>query len=497
MSLASGGLLAGRYELDHPIASGGFGDVWRGTDVVLARAVAIKLLRAEFCAEAGTLARFLDEARNAGALTHQNIVRVFDYDELGPEGLPFLVMEFIDGPSLEAVLAAGPMEPDQVMEVVAQVARARALDAAHQAGFVHRDIKPENILLTSDGEVKVTDFGISRALGSTSLTLPGTVFGTPEYLAPERASGAVGTSASDLYALGILAYQCLTGRAPFTGTPADVVMAHQSTPLPPLPAAIPEGVAALVSRLTAKDPAGRPDSAAEVAEWADALFGSLIPDDAHQPPVPAGESGIPLGALTASAPARGARQRHQLLACAVAAIAAVLALVGVVAVIGSGSSHPVVASDKVTMIQVDAAALRGQPLRVVRGKLTSRGLRVHVRWQASDSERPGVVLSVRPAGRVPTGSPVLVVAAMAPGAHHRPVVAPSRGSGKHHGKRPGRGQGGPSQPPSTAPSTGPSGSPAPSGSPSPPPSPSPSDSPSPAPSPAASGNPSPPISPAP
>ena len=509
MSLAPGGLLAGRYELDHPIASGGFGDVWRGTDVVLARPVAIKLLRAEFCAETSTLARFRDEAQNAGALAHENIVRVFDYDDLGPHGLPFLVMEFVDGPTLEAVLAAGPMPPARVMDVVAQVAS--ALHAAHEAGLVHRDIKPQNILLCSDGQVKLTDFGISRAIESTSLTLPGTVFGTPEYLAPERASGALSTPASDLYALGILAYQCLTGTMPFTGPPVDVVMAHQNMPLPPLPDAVPAGVAALVSRLTAKDPAVRPESAADVAAWARALRGSLIPDAAIQPAESAagqtpagatwaGDGSAAAGAAGTPVQAHGARRRPRQLLPAVAAIAAVLAVVGAVTLIGSGPSHPATTSDKVGMVQVDAAALRGLPLAVVRRTLTSRGLRVLVRRQASRRERPGLVLAVRPSGRVPSGSTVVVVAAMAPGPGHRLAGAPSHGSGRRHGRARGHGTGraGPSQPSTSAPpSTGPSGSPAPSGSPSAPPSPAPSQTPSPAPSPAPSGNPSPPASPAP
>ena len=267
--LVAGALLAGRYQLDHPIASGGFGDVWRGTDVVLARPVAVKLLRAEFAADPATLARFRDEAQHAGALAHENIVRVYDYDELGQERLPFLVMEYIDGPSLGEVLSGGPLQPGVATDILAQAAA--GLHAAHEAGLVHRDIKPQNVLLTAAGEVKLTDFGIARAMEAAPLTMPGTLFGTPEYLAPERASGGRGTQATDLYALGILAYQCLAGTAPFTGAPLEVAMAHRDEPLPPLPPGVPDDVAGLVRRLTAKDPADRPVSAAQVAAEARAL----------------------------------------------------------------------------------------------------------------------------------------------------------------------------------------------------------------------------------
>jgi len=189
-------LLAGRYRLDEQIAVGGSGQVWRAADTVLGRAVAVKLLRPEYAGHAETLARFRGEARHAAQLAHPGIVRVYDYGLAGPEGAPFLVMELVDGPSLAAVMARGPLAPSWVLDMIAQVAA--ALAAAHAAGLVHRDIKPGNLLVAPDGTVKITDFGIAHAAGSAPLTRTGTLPGTPGYLAPERALGGPASPASDL-----------------------------------------------------------------------------------------------------------------------------------------------------------------------------------------------------------------------------------------------------------------------------------------------------------
>ena len=161
--------------------------MWRATDLVLARPVAVKLLRPEVAGDAETLARFRAEARHAGSLEHVGIARVFDYDEPGPGHPPFLVMEYVDGPSLAEILDAVPLPPGRVLDIVAQAGAALAV--AHQAGLVHRDIKPQNILLTRDGQVKLTDFGISFAAGAASLTSTGIVLGSTGYLAPERLEG--------------------------------------------------------------------------------------------------------------------------------------------------------------------------------------------------------------------------------------------------------------------------------------------------------------------
>jgi len=274
MSPARHGLLAGRYQLDDRIATGGFGEVWRSTDTVLARPVAVKLLRSAYAHEPETVARFRAEARHAGALTHQSVARVYDYGEPAPPQPPFLVLELVDGPSLAALLARGPLGPEQVMDVVAQAAA--GLDAAHQTGLVHRDIKPGNLLISPGGVVKITDFGISRAAGAAPLTDAGHLVGTAGYLAPERAAGDHGRAASDLYSLGVVAYECLTGTLPFTGGPLQMALAHLDRPMPPLPPSVPADVAGLVGRLTAKDPEQRPATAGEVAEEAARLRDRLI-----------------------------------------------------------------------------------------------------------------------------------------------------------------------------------------------------------------------------
>jgi serine/threonine-protein kinase len=262
-------LLAGRYRLEGQIATGGVGEVWRAEDTVLTRPVAVKLLRAEFAGHAEMQERFRAEARHAGALSHPAIARVYDYCEPAPEHPAFLVMELVDGPSLAAVLAAGPLGAAQTLDVVAQVAS--GLQTAHAAALVHRDIKPANLLLAADGQVKITDFGIAHVAGSVPVTRTGTVMGTPAYLAPERVSGASATPASDLYSLGVVAYECLAGAQPFTGKPLEVAASHRDLPLPPFPHAVPADVAQLVAELTAKNPAARPASAQEVAARAAGL----------------------------------------------------------------------------------------------------------------------------------------------------------------------------------------------------------------------------------
>ncbi len=268
--------LTGRYRLDEPIAAGGMGEVWRGWDGVLARPVAVKLLRPACAGDEVTLARFRAEARHAGRLSHPGIAQVYDYAEATERSPAFLVMELVDGPSLAAVLASsGPLDPGRTADVIAQAAA--ALQAAHTAGVLHRDIKPGNLLMARDGQVKVTDFGIAQSPWSEELTGTGALIGTMGYLAPERVSGAAATPAADLYALGILGYECLAGHRPFLGEPLQVALAHRDQPLPPLPTGGQGGVlgggtaramAALIGALTAKDPAARPRSAADVAAWA-------------------------------------------------------------------------------------------------------------------------------------------------------------------------------------------------------------------------------------
>lgn len=264
-----GRVLQGRYRLDEHVAAGGMGEVWQGTDLVLDRTVAVKLLRPEHAHDEELLGRFRAEARMAGLLSHPNIAQVYDFCEATDPDPAYLVMEFVDGASLAWLLHDGPLEPARTMDIVAQAAR--GLAAAHRAGLVHRDIKPGNLLVRSDGLVKVSDFGIARSESATPITRTGLLPGTPGYMAPERAAGAAATPVADLYSLGIVAYQCLTGQLPFQGDFLAVAIAHMEREMPPLPASVPGRVAALVAELTRKDPQARPSSAQDVAARAEGL----------------------------------------------------------------------------------------------------------------------------------------------------------------------------------------------------------------------------------
>jgi eukaryotic-like serine/threonine-protein kinase len=266
-------VLAGRYRLEDWIAAGGMGEVWAAADLVLRRRVAVKLLRAEYADHPETLDRFRAEARHAGSLSHPCIAQIYDYGEAEGAQPPFLVMELVDGPPLSRLLAAGPLDPARVMDLIAQAAD--GLAAAHAAGLVHRDVKPGNLLLAPGDRVKITDFGIAHAAGSAPITRTGMLIGTPAYLAPERVAGASATPGSDLYSLGVVAYECLAGAPPFAGSAMEIALAHQLRPLPPLPPAVPAAAAALVAELTAKDPAARPASAREVASRARSLREAL------------------------------------------------------------------------------------------------------------------------------------------------------------------------------------------------------------------------------
>ncbi len=428
-------MLAGRYRLDEPIAAGAIGEVWRGLDAVLERPVAIKLLRAEYAHHADTLARFRAEARHAGSLSHPGIAQVYDYSDADPPHPPFLVLELVDGPSLAGLLAGGPLDSARVMDVVAQAAA--GLHAAHRAGLVHRDIKPGNLLLSQDGVVKITDFGIAHAAGSAPLTRTGTLIGTPAYLAPERVAGTSATPASDLYSLGVVAYECLTGVQPFSGIPVEVALAQRDRPLPALPAAVPGEVAALVTALTAKDPAARPGSADQVAARAGRIRdsmtgGTILLPDFSPGPLPPTLADVPLPGPPPAA--RWPRARRGLPGRAVALAAAGVVAVVLLGLLAAGvfSPEPPAArtpkaspSTVSAVVEVNGDSLAGQPVGAVRQRLRQLGLQVRVLWQPSDQQDPGTVLSVQPSGRVPAGSQVVVTGAL-----------------QHHGDGNGQGDGG-------------------------------------------------------
>lgn len=258
-----GTVLAQRYRLDERIGGGAMGEVWRGADTALDRTIAVKIVRPELLDEPGFRERFLTEARTMARIKHHGVVAVHDYHS--DPALAFLVMEYVEGEALSRRLhRSGRLDPVRTMNLIAQAAD--ALQAAHDKGVVHRDIKPGNLLVTADDTLVLTDFGIARSAASTPLTATGAVIGTPSYLAPEQVLGKPATPLSDVYALGVVAYECLNGRRPFDGeNPFDVAMKRVREPPPTMTGDVPTGVLAVVERALAADPAKRWPSAATLA----------------------------------------------------------------------------------------------------------------------------------------------------------------------------------------------------------------------------------------
>jgi serine/threonine protein kinase len=271
--ISPGVTLGGRYRLDERIAGGGMGDVWRGTDEVLGRTVAVKILLPALLDEPGFAERFRGEARTMATINHPGVVDVYDYGS--DQQLAFLVMEYVEGDALSRTLSrVGRLTPGRTMALVAQAAD--ALHAAHANGIVHRDVKPGNLLVRPNGTLVLTDFGIARSALVGQLTVAGSVLGTASYISPEQASGGIATAASDVYALGVVAYQCLSGHRPFDGaTPLEIAMKHVREAPRPLPSDIPPAVRAIVDRALAKDPAHRWPTAAAMAVVARQAAASL------------------------------------------------------------------------------------------------------------------------------------------------------------------------------------------------------------------------------
>jgi serine/threonine protein kinase len=290
VTLTPGAMLADRYQLAHRIAVGGMGEVWEALDTRLDRRVAVKVLKAELSGDPEFTQRFRAEARTTASLNHPGIAAVHDYGETattagGPADTAFLVMELVSGDPLSALIAErGRLPADQTLDILGQAGN--SLQAAHQRGLVHRDVKPGNILVTPTGAVKLTDFGIAKAVDAAPVTRTGMVMGTAHYISPEQASGADAGPASDVYSLGVVGYECLAGQRPFQSDSAvTVAMMHIRDAPPPLPPDVPNGVRSLIEATLTKDPKQRYATGGEFARAAAAVrSGKPLP-------VPAGMAG--------------------------------------------------------------------------------------------------------------------------------------------------------------------------------------------------------------
>ncbi len=444
MRPTQGATFGGRYELDSRIAIGGMGEVWEATDHVIGRTVAIKILKDEYMGDPGFLERFRAEARHAALVNHEGIASVFDYGE--ENGSAFLVMELVPGEALSTVLEReGSLSTDKTLDVVAQTAS--ALQAAHAAGLVHRDIKPGNLLITPDGRVKITDFGIARIADQVPLTATGQVMGTVQYLSPEQASGHPASPATDIYSLGIVAYESLAGKRPFTGeSQVAIAMAQINEQAPPLPPTVAEPVQNLVMAMIAKKPEERPASAAAVARASTALRrGDVAAASAAVPAVAAGLSGdeatqllgvndtstatqlLPSGAGTSAAakPAAKARKHNPWTWPLIALIVILLVVLGgtVWALLGGGGDSTATSSTtttsaparttsspapSATTVDVDALGLTNISCSAASAKVTAAGLSPSciVGNNASTSGEVGLVYSVVPGGNAPKGSTI-------------------------------------------------------------------------------------------
>jgi eukaryotic-like serine/threonine-protein kinase len=268
MRLSEGQLLDGRYRLTHRIGSGGMADVWAAEDTELGRRVALKVLHDNFARDREFVERFRREASSAAGLQHPNVVGVFDRGEV--DDTYYIAMELIEGSSLRELISGG-LEISESIEVTRQVLAAARF--AHAAGIVHRDLKPMNVLIDRDGRVRVADFGIARA-GGSEITQTGSVMGTAQYLSPEQAQGMEITAAADIYSIGVILFEMLTGRVPFDGENAVAIAMKQVSERPPPPssinAAVPPALEEVVLRALAKDPDNRYSSAEEMLAALDA-----------------------------------------------------------------------------------------------------------------------------------------------------------------------------------------------------------------------------------
>ena len=437
-------LLGDRYELGSVIATGGMGRVWRARDTVLDRAVAVKVLAGGLTEDPTFLTRFRYEARHAALVADPHIAAVHDYgegvDEDGAQ-VAYLVMELVEGETLASLMRGDGLDLAGVLDVVRQTAA--ALAAAHAAGVVHRDVKPANVLVRPDGVVKLTDFGIAWSAANVPLTHAGQVLGSVHYLAPERVEGARATAASDVYSLGVIAYECLAGARPFDGdNVAATALRHVHEVPPPLPDHLPAAVRDLVERAMARHPEERIPDGAALRDAVDTLLvgGGRTDDvdpDRHPTVVLAAEDVPQEAAIPAG---RGPARVRTAIAAAVALVVLVLVIGGALALAPDSSGTPGVVARSAppsspstpvtsaaptarTTVSLTADGIVGRPVDEVRADLVAAGLTVQLRPTTAAGVPAGQVVAIDPVGEVAVGQLITLTFATA-----SPAPAPATGS---------------------------------------------------------------------
>jgi hypothetical protein len=427
-----------RYELRHPVGSGGMADVFLAHDEVLDRDVALKLLKAQYAEDEEFVERFRREARSAASLSHPHIVSIFDQGESG-DGTYFIAMEYVPGGTLkDRIRSSGALPPRTAVAVALQIAE--ALQTAHERGVIHRDIKPPNILITDSGHVKVADFGIARAAdATTTISHPGDILGSAKYMSPEQAAGERVGPASDLYSLGVVLYEMLTGRVPFeVDNPTDLSAKHDEKPsshLREVNHEVPEDLDALVMRLLARDPKDRYGSATELIEDL-----RRVRDDVH-PVTLSKDAATTTAQTTPAAPTlpvaalggTGPRWRRWLL------VLTAFMLLGVLSVVGGAVGwnlwrdastgdvpgeaqgvpqevHEGADREPPAPEEVKVPSVVGLTVQEARERLAEAGLEVEVKHRESSEEDAGKVLEQSvPGGKdAKAGSNILLTVAEAP-----------------------------------------------------------------------------------
>ena len=487
-SIASAGsVLGSRYVLEQLIAVGGMGQVWKATDQVLDRSVAVKLLRTDLIDSEDFRRRFRAEARLAAGLSHPGIAHVYDYAEGVPDGPPlaFLVMELVAGQPLSEHLRRCRPTLRETVSILDQTAH--ALGAAHDVGIVHRDVKPGNVLITPEGRVKVTDFGIARAIDTADITEVGQVIGTVRYMSPEQACGEEVTPASDVYSLAVIGYEMLAGRTPFDGdTPVAIALAHVQTTPQALPTSVPAELRSLIEQSLAKQPEQRPRDGERFASALQRIAIDPTPPAVrsttinpappspperssgmqatavfHHPPTAIERSSTADEAGTAIAPAVPSlsdepllaqgwvqqQRRRRRVAAWGAALAVAACLLGLILFNGSADRDPLtVAADTTvttpappaaaatSVVTIDPAAYIGRPEADVRAALTASGVTAVTRPGPSTADLAGLVIDVQPSGPVAPGSDVTIIVGDGAVATATNPAAVDPGAGHGNGK---------------------------------------------------------------